>query len=569
MNLQEIMMALAQQGQGNPNLQDIGDIPRPSNQEVSDLLKSAPSAVVGMPVDIISEAMRPFGYDVPRKDTIGSTEWFGKGLGADTESGAFLTGQFMLPDAMDAVKAVGLLGIPAAKLNKAMAAKDLSPSVTKTGRKKFGDAIDNARSKMEPKDRAQVDAFDVDTFEGKVYLNEEGTHGFAMNDDGYISHLFKDPDDPRPGGMTAALTKARAEGAQNLHAFDTYLSPGYQKRGAVETSRDPWNPEYATDEIMEAFGGTRPDYVGMDIGGVFKEKKFSDALGPRAQEPFSRYTTTPTGRPVARPPTMDKIITPANKKRIRGLVEKGMEKGGEQWYWMGDVLDEYIKVHGPKEGTRLFDEFMDFGAAVSPRANITSQLKRASMLQYLKKQGMDVSTITPQTFPAGYGHLASSGAHRRGIERLAETGAVGDRALAPKTPSYAANMKGNYDPVTVDSHNMQIWSGEARSPSKQEYHYMEQVQKEMAEEMGLDPAEFQSALWVGAKDITGVADPRNLSKAMNVRIAKTAEELGISEKEAMTRFIKGDEYLRAMIGGVGVGMIADAMMGNETQQRMQ
>ena len=77
--------------------------------------------------------------------------------------------------------------------------------------------------------------------------------------------------------------------------------------------------------------------------------------------------------------------------------------------------------------------------------------------------------------------------------------------------------------------------------------------------MGLDPAEWQSALWVGAGDITGVDDVRNFPDAMNVRIAKTAEVLDIPEAEAFVRFMTGDTQLYSVMAAlIGAGVLAGA-----------
>jgi hypothetical protein len=77
--------------------------------------------------------------------------------------------------------------------------------------------------------------------------------------------------------------------------------------------------------------------------------------------------------------------------------------------------------------------------------------------------------------------------------------------------------------------------------------------------MGLDPAEFQAALWVGADDITGVADSRNLTAAMNQRIANTAKEQDLTEEEAMRQFIQGKILLNQLVpGAVGAGGVMGA-----------
>lgn len=301
---------------------------------------------------------------------------------------------------------------------------------------------------------------------------------------------------------------------------------------------------------------------------MFPERKYSETLGPGPQTDLARKTHTPTGRPIAQPESLNEMFSDENIERIKGLVQKGMEKGGHKWYWTGGILDAFVEHLGPEEGLRRFNRFMELGAAVSPRSNVATELKRASVLMNRELEGLPIAPLTPDMFPEGYGHMATRTAHSPAIERLVETGSVGDPAVQPKIPSYAENKKGNYLPVTADTHNYQIWSGQKKSPSVNEYPFLEAKQKELAAEMGLDPAEFQSALWVGAGDITGVEDTRNLTAALNQRIAKSAEEYGISEAEATKRFVTQGMILRALMGGVGTGALASGMISEEEPEML-
>jgi hypothetical protein len=306
-------------------------------------------------------------------------------------------------------------------------------------------------------------------------------------------------------------------------------------------------------------------FTGNQIGaiGPVKERKHSKLLGPQEQKPLERRLTTPTGKPVKEPPTIEKMFTDENIERIKGLAQKGMKAEGEKWYWTGGLLDEFVKELGPEQGKKRFDTFMQLGAALSPRSKVDQELKRASILHQRQMQGQPIAPLTPEMFPKGYGHMATRTAHAPAVGRIAETGLVGDPTVQPKVTSYAANKSGNYQPVTVDTHNMKIISGQDKSPTMTEYPFMEQRQAQIAQSMGLDPAEFQSALWVGAGDITGVANTQNLTSAINERIKATAKALDIPEEEAMKRFIRGDEYLRAMVGAVGAGILGSEFTGEE------
>lgn len=581
-----MMGALAAGGQGNPTLQDLQDLPDPATMEqlkqgiggniagtpggVRDLATTAiagQSMAQGVPYPVAMAEMER-GMAAP-----GGTDWLGEQMGLDPSRPEFQIGSMTSLDPFGkvagglslAMAGIGKIGkggkasdeIVDALMDVPMKAKEYSGKATKTAKAQFAEAQNDARMSMSGKDAAQVDAFDPETFQGKVYLADDGMSGFTMTDEGYVGHLFNHPDATRRGAAGAALTKARADGAKNLEAFDTYLVDTYKKQGAVETARHGYDPEYATEEIIEALGEEAPDFVEMDIGGVFPERKHSSLVGPAPQASFLRKRQTPGGKPINMPKSLETVFTEENKKRIKGLVERGIERGGDKWYHTGGIKDAFVKQLGPEEGSRRFDLFMDYGAALSPRSKVESQLKRASVLMKKHLEGDEVSTISHEDFPEGYGHMATNTAQRPAIERLFETGAVGDPIDQPKISAYAANQKGNYAPLTADTHNFEILSGMKRSPSANEYAFVEDWQREIADEMGLDPAEFQAALWVGADEITGVADSRNLTAAMNQRIAATAEKHGISEEEALEKFIEGEvllnQLLPALMGGGAAG----------------
>jgi hypothetical protein len=418
---------------------------------------------------------------------------------------------------------------------------------TRAAREDFNQRSSEARQAMDPADAAQVDARLPDNFDGKTYITPDGASGFAVSKDGYVSNLFKHPDAP-PGAMGAALTKARAAGARNLEAFDTYLVEGYINRGAVETGRLPWNPAYATPEVRAALGDVKPDYVQMDIGGQIPTQKHSEIIGPRPQNALNRQAT-----PRGEPPVVTEAFKGGKVNRLNRIVDAGIEAGGEKWYWMAGMLDKFLIEFGPELGLQRFDHFMDLNAGVSPRSNVAQQIKRASILYQRSTRGESITDLSHDMFPPGYGHMATTTAHRPAINRLVETGAVGDPVNQPKITSYAENPKGNYQPMTIDSHNNLIVTGREGSPGGAQYPHLESRQAELAARRDLDPAEWQSALWVGGGDITGVKDVRNLPDAMNQRIAKTAEVLGIPEEEALVRFMHGDTALYSVMGAMFLG----------------
>jgi len=424
-------------------------------------------------------------------------------------------------------------------------AQDLQPASNITQKRAFASNLDAAREAMTLQNRAQVDRMDPDSFTGTVYSNREGTAGFSLDPTGYISHAYKAPDSGLEEVAEALMTKARAEGATRLDAIDGYLPSMYKKTGAREIGRAPWNPDYATDEMLEAFGARKPDYVSLDVGGVFDEYKHSKIIGPRDQFDLNRYETTPTGRPVATPIEVKDLLRPENMDKMMRLMDAGIEKGGDKWYHLAGVLDRFLAQKGPEEGLKAFDKFMSYGAALSPRSNVATEIKRASHLMRRENEGLSNLNLKGDQFPEGYGHFANL-VHSKLINQLLKKGQIGDPQKAQKAPSYDQNKRLNYDPVTVDTHNYMAWTFDPetglatkKSPTAAMYPYLERAQKELGQDRGLQGAEVQSSIWVGGSDITGVADPRNYTAALNRRIAKTAELMDLPEDVVTEMFIDG------------------------------
>lgn len=543
----------------------------------------------------------------PREQTtMGTTEDFGNLMGADTSTAGFQAATMVSPDPMGPVakigKGIGLLsagitgitkaGKKGAKKSAKEAADDAarqietitrqpkitaksfsSPGSGVRAKDTFMQRLSEARQKMPPEDAAQVDPRLPDNFNGQVFLTDDGHAGFALSKDGYVSHLFKDPDAPFAGTIGAAMTKARAAGAKNLDAFDTYLVRNYTRTGAIETGRVPFSfdPEVASQEVIDALGPKAPDYVSMNVGGVIPTQKHSLILGPRVQQELQRFHAA-RGEPAA----VADYFRGGRTPRLNRLTQEGVKQDGHKWYWLGGMLDRFIGEFGAEEGVKRFDRFMELNGALSPRSTVSKNIQRASILYQKEVNGVPFekmfqppgSQANPKgllqpTWPEGYGHLAND-IHMDNVERLLRDGYF-NPVDQPKIAAYIENLKGNYRPIAIDTHNNLVVTGKRNAkgepigPTEAQYPHLERRQQELAGRMGLDPAEWQSALWVGAGDITGVDDVRNFPDAMNVRIAKTAEVLDIPEEEAFVRFMTGDTQLYSVMAAlIGAGVLAGA-----------
>ena len=308
-------------------------------------------------------------------------------------------------------------------------------------------------------------------------------------------------------------------------------------KGAPAIKREAWKP---------------PESKIFDLKGLDDRSRFPDVpqVAPERYEP-------PRGVPKDILPTTRK----ANMNRIAGLLEGGIEKGGLSWYNLRPLRDEYINVWGEAEGLDRFNKFTEIVAASSPRANVTANIKRASMFQKLQEDGVDISKVlnvgktpTPQQFnegytvmPQGYGHLAH-GIHTPVLEDImAGKGLTGGKPFGrPKVSTFGPNLQGNLAGSTVDTHNKKALTlplNLKEAVKDNEYGFLDEVNKKQAARHGIDPAQAQSSTWVGASDITGVDDARPFMQILNERVMETARKLNVDPAVARDMFIKGKTQL--------------------------
>lgn len=244
---------------------------------------------------------------------------------------------------------------------------------------------------------------------------------------------------------------------------------------------------------------------------------------------------------------IDKLWQPSNINRLNRIAEQGLEVGGEHWYNTEPLRLAFIDELGEAKGNKAFGEFAKYLGATSPQTKVPANIKRASYFY----TNPEASLLAPD-LPKGYGHFT----HKTQMPslRLAQQGGLLDSLYAPKTSRFEANLLGNLQPATVDMHNVRSlgWGGDKASPAH--YRYLEDFNAAQGTELGVDPAQWQSSLWMGDAFNTGVADPRLFMQMFNDRIALTAKNTGKTQKKVLSDFINKKAPLHSValpIGGVG------------------
>lgn len=105
----------------------------------------------------------------------------------------------------------------------------------------------------------------------------------------------------------------------------------------------------------------------------------------------------------------------------------------------------------------------------------------------------------------------------------------------------------------------------ADTPKANEYAAYEDMANRVAETYGMTPAQFQASLWMGAGDMTGLAD-ESQGTFMNLfrrSLDKRADERGLSREEMLLDFL----YNKSPLAVGGAGVLGGLQMQNQQDDR--
>ena len=369
----------------------------------------------------------------------------------------------------------------------------------------------------------------------------------------------------------------------------------------------PLQPQEVLDMYLE--GGPKEsfkDYATRTQQGVPSEFFDLSSAGPALLDPPQVTRYQPTSRAdISRAEGLlgNKRVTRQAKK----FAEKGMEAMPERWYGTSPLYSMYVEELGPEKGREKFIRDINIVASTSPRSKVPQNIKTASFYQYLAEQGIPlpketrsaVAGYAPEDrFPnVGYGSIAQRN-HLINVKKIL-SGEGLDPQKNPKPLSFSANLLGNEDVITADTHYMRMLgmlsqdpkflatqaevtkrdsegntvldkkgapvmedinpramydAGELTikqalknptywesAPSTTEYKKLEEVGKKLAKQLGVSPARFQEAAWVGAGELTGLqSPPEPFLRTLENRIKYTADIFGMDPKVVLKQYIRGD-----------------------------
>lgn len=295
--------------------------------------------------------------------------------------------------------------------------------------------------------------------------------------------------------------------------------------------------------------------------------------------------------------------------RAANWTADGMTENGLSWYNMEPLRMKFIEQLGPEEGAKSFNQYIDLMAATSAGAKTDANARIASY--YYVNGGNGPVPVPP--LGSGYGHKAQN-LHNTNANQILNGGGL-DPIQHPKRYSFAENLKGNQEPVTVDKHNIRMWGMASQdpewvalrledpkgagapawwdeaingpwtpqgfsprqfvkdnnvkwsdipatwfegAPTKTEYAGLEDLNKKLAAKFGTTPAATQAASWLGAGPVTGLGSPpMSMMNTFDQMLAKRAAARGQTPAEVLEQFI-GKARPLAVTGaatGLGYGLL--------------
>ena len=301
--------------------------------------------------------------------------------------------------------------------------------------------------------------------------------------------------------------------------------------------------------------------------------------------------------------------------RIAERAKPGVGTNVQYFYHIGPLIRKAEDLGIPEDKARnAIKEFSLLYGATSPRTQTEPNLRSASLVRAKDKQNINYDEIVG---PGGTGinevgfpmminkakKGQAAGIHKLLIDQLRNTGKI-DYRTNPKPATFAENVGGNLNGVTVDTHairgalytlnqimpgaiprqwfnnetaykaylddpsDIQNYSGAGIADTldgqvvdglkqQTEYAIFSDLYKMVADRLGVQPAEAQSLSWFANGEFTGLASPpKTIVELINERVDVTAQALNRSKDAIFKGFIEGKIPLMSFGGAlVGVNML--------------
>jgi len=267
------------------------------------------------------------------------------------------------------------------------------------------------------------------------------------------------------------------------------------------------------------------------------------------------------------------------------------------FYHTGPMVRKAVELGIPEEEAReQLEQFALAYAATSPRTSTTSNLRNASLVRAKETIDQPLDSIlgpgTGGISERGYAMMIGEGGIHRQLIEAVQNGGI-DINTNPKPFTFAENVRGNLDGVTVDTHAIRAVmdvlnelepgsipdtyikpkyrAGYKADPSsldpalhindklngelidgvktQTEYAQFSDIYRRASEILNVQPAEAQSLGWFGSGDRTGLtSEPKTIVQLIEDRVDVTAQATGIPKVEVFRKFMKGQIPLLSLGG---------------------
>jgi hypothetical protein len=269
--------------------------------------------------------------------------------------------------------------------------------------------------------------------------------------------------------------------------------------------------------------------------------------------------------------------------RLAERMEPFVGTEAQYFYHTGPIIDKARDLgFSDEEIYSWMRDFADAYAATSPRTETAQNIRNATLALAKRQLNVDLDEVVG---PGGDGinekgypmMIGEGGIHRSLLERT-QNGGI-DPDTNPKPATFAENVYGNLDGVTVDTHAIRgaldamnevapgsipegyikpkfreeyrsdpstfdparmvddtLGTQKVDGKSRQtEYAVFSDIYRKAAERLGVSPAEAQSMGWFGSGDRTGLAsEVKSVARLLEDRIDVTAQATG-TDKETTFR----------------------------------
>lgn len=311
------------------------------------------------------------------------------------------------------------------------------------------------------------------------------------------------------------------------------------------------------------------------------------------------------------PKVLDLIHNRAVRDKVLEFAERGITMGGLEWHQNNPLRYLYWKDFKPEAADRGLRLFANLVGATAPLSDVPTNIRLASYYNHLIKTGRQAEMALKNPYP--WGHKLEH-VHKRNVQRVLDGSGSLDPKHNPKGASMGANLSGNLLPIQVDSkiyrllampsadprwlrasyrvgkdgliirprqmfERGEISFADALSnpswwlsqPQRNEYGAFEQYVQGLSRELGLPPASFEGALWVGGGPLAGLrSDPwKPFLGHLEDRAHLNASIRDISPEQVIRDSIIHGKFPLLSLAGVGLGAAGGGvlMRANEHNDR--